>query len=114
MDPSQSVQVIVQYNPSLLGGLLSTVCGVLNLIQLLPAGELCSMTVSSAMGLAQNPSVAHVSVNNAVRGAGSALPVYDYMPQTIQPQSGGGSPIRTPARTSASPSSTVESTSIRI
>ena len=89
MDPNQPVQVIVQYPPSLVGTLLSTVCGVLNLVQVLPGGELCSMTVSSAIALAQNPSVAHVSVNNTLLGAGSVLPVYDYMPQTIQPQNGG-------------------------
>jgi serine protease AprX len=93
MDPNQSVQVIIQHTPSLLGGLLSTVCGVVNLISLLPTGELCSMTASSAIALASKPSVAHVSVNNTILGAGSALPVYDYMPQTIQPQTtGAGTP----------------------
>ena len=85
MAPNAQVQVIVQHNPSLLGGVLSSVCGTLNLIQLLPLGELCSVTVADAMNMAQNPSVAHVSVNNTLQGTGSALPVYDYTPQTIQP-----------------------------
>ena len=40
MPPNQPVQVIVQYAPSLIGGLLSTVCGVLDLIQLLPGGRI--------------------------------------------------------------------------
>jgi hypothetical protein len=53
MPPKQSVQVIVQYAPSLVGSLLSTVCVTLNLIALLPAGELCSTTVAGALGLAQ-------------------------------------------------------------
>src|ERR1700689_3504040 len=87
MPPGQPVQVIVEYAPSLLGGLLSTVCGVLNLIQLLPVGKLCSMTASAAINLAQNPAVAHVSVNNTLQGLGTPLPVYDYMPQTLQPLS---------------------------
>lgn len=87
MAPNQPVQVIVQYAPSLVGNLLSTVCGVLNLIELLPAGELCSMTASAAVNLAQNPAVAHVSVNNTLQGLGTALPVYDYMPETLQPLS---------------------------
>jgi hypothetical protein len=87
MPPNQPVQVIVEYAPTLLGVLTSTVCGVLNLIQLLPVGELCSMTVSAAINLAGNPAVAHVSVNNSLQGLGTALPVYDYMPQTLQPSS---------------------------
>jgi len=85
MAPNEQVQVIVQHNPSLLGGVLSSVCGTLNLIQLLPIGELCSVTVADAMNMAQNPSVAHISVNNTLQGTGSALPIYDYTPQTIQP-----------------------------
>src|SRR5579863_7015377 len=87
MPPNQPVQVIVEYAPSLVGGLLSTVCGVLNLIQLLPLGELCTMTASAAINLAHNPAVAHVSVNNTLQGLGTALPVYDYMPQALQPLS---------------------------
>ena len=83
MAPNQPVQVIVQYTPSLLGGLLSTVCGVVNLLNLLPGGELCSMTVADAVNLAQNPQVAHVSVNNTLQATDSA--VYDYTPQTLQP-----------------------------
>ena len=79
------MQVIVQYVPSLLGSLLSPVCGVLDLVQLLPLGELCTTTVSDAINLANNPSVAHVSVNNTLQGLGSGVPVYDYVPQTIQP-----------------------------
>src|SRR5579863_9789934 len=52
MNPNQQVQVIVQYASSPLGSLLSTVCGLTSLIQLLPTGELCSMTVSAALSLA--------------------------------------------------------------
>ena len=89
MDPNQPAQVIVQYNPSTSGGLQSSLCGVLNFLQQLPVGDLCSMNVSNALGLAQNPAVAHISVNNPIVGAGSAVPVYDYVPRTIQPQSGG-------------------------
>src|SRR5580692_3631422 len=67
MPPNQTVQVIVQYPPSLVGGLVSTVCtatgtllpgvlnlvgtllpGVVELLELLPGGELCSMTVANA------------------------------------------------------------------
>jgi hypothetical protein len=87
MPPGQPVQVIVQYSSSLIGSLLSTVCGTLNLVQLLPGGELCSMTVSAAIGLGQNPSVAHISVNNALQGMTPAVPVYDFVPQTVQPVS---------------------------
>jgi len=89
MAPDQSVQVIVDYAPSITGALSSTICGALNLIELLPAGALCSMTASAAIGLAQNPAVAHVSVDNTVQNLGSALPVYDYMPQALQPSSAG-------------------------
>src|SRR5580658_2719638 len=61
MPPNQTVQIIVQYPPSLVGGLVSTVCGatgtlvpgvvnllgtllpgVVTLLELLPGGELCS------------------------------------------------------------------------
>lgn len=41
--------------------------------------------VSGAINLAQNLSVADVSVNNAVQSAGTSGSVYEYMPQTIQP-----------------------------
>ena len=85
MPPSQQVQVIIQYTPSLLGGLTSTVCGVLNLVQILPLGELCTMTVADALNLARNPQVAHISVNNTLKPTDSA--VYDYTPQTLQPGS---------------------------
>jgi serine protease AprX len=85
--PNQSVQVIVQHTPSLLGGLVSTVCGALDLLQLLPGGELCSMTAADAINLAQNPLVAHVSVNNILQATGTAVPLYDYTPQTLQPAS---------------------------
>lgn len=83
MPPGSPVQVIVQYS-SPLGGLVSGVCGVLQ-IALLPVGELCSTTAANALALAQNPLVSHVSINHLVQGTGQALPVYDYMPQTIQP-----------------------------
>ena len=89
MPPGETVQVIVVHTPTLVGSLLSTVCGMLNLIKLLPLGELCTMTVSAAISLAQNPAVAHVSVNNTLQGLGYALPVYDYMPETVQPLSTG-------------------------
>ena len=87
MEPNQSVQVIVQYTPSLAGSLLSTVCGTLNLLELLPGGELCSTTVSDAVSLANNPAVAHVSVNNLVQAMGAGGPVYDYTPETLRPLS---------------------------
>jgi hypothetical protein len=77
-DQNRQVEVIVQYTPTLIGSLLSPVCGVLNLVELLPVGELCSMTASVAAGLANNPNIAHVSVNNALQG--TATPPYDYMP----------------------------------
>jgi serine protease AprX len=89
-DQNRQVEVIVQYAPTLIGSLLSPVCGVLNLVELLPLGELCSMAASAAAGLANNPNVAHVSVNNALQG--TATPVYDYMPQSIQPASAAGPP----------------------
>jgi hypothetical protein len=41
MNSNQPVQVIVQYNPNLLSVLLSPVCGLLDLIEILPLGELC-------------------------------------------------------------------------
>ena len=87
MNPNQQVQVIVVYAPNLLGFLTSTVCGVTNLLAILPLGELCTLTVDAAITLGQNPAVEHVSVNNSVVSTGTALPVYDYMPQTIQPLS---------------------------
>jgi hypothetical protein len=89
-DPNRPVEVIVQYTPTLIGRLLSPVCGVLNLVELLPLGELCSMTASAAAGLANNPNVAHVSVNNVLEG--TATPAYDYMPQSVQPSSAPGAP----------------------
>ena len=84
MQPNQQVQVIVRYTPSIVGALSSTVCG-LNLLQLLPGGELCSTTASTALGLVQHSAVEHVSINNTVLSASTPLPVYDYSPQTIQP-----------------------------
>jgi serine protease AprX len=89
MDPNRQVQVIVQHSSSLLGTLLSTVCSLTNLLEILPGGELCSTTVAGAMSMANNPMVAHISVNNTLQGtgSGSSLPVYDYTPQTIQPVS---------------------------
>ena len=87
LNPNQTVQVIVQYNEGLVGSLLSTVCGLTNLIELLPTGELCSMTVSAVLNLAQSPFVAHISVDNTLQAASTPLPVYDYMPQAIQPAS---------------------------
>src|SRR5579883_584947 len=91
MDRSQSVQVIVTHTPaslpSLLSGLLSPVCGVLNLIEILPLGELCTMTVGDALNLANNPAVAHISVNNTLTANSPGVPVYDYTPQTLQPSS---------------------------
>jgi hypothetical protein len=80
MAPNQPVQVIVQYVPSLIGDLLSTVCGVLNPIELLPTGELCSMTASAAINLANNSSVAHVSVDNTLQGLGTSSPVSSVLP----------------------------------
>src|SRR5437868_12731904 len=67
MDRNQPVQVIVQHTPNLLSSLLSPVCGLLDLIEILPLGELCTTTVSGAINLAQNPSAAHVSVNNTLQ-----------------------------------------------
>ena len=87
MQANQPVQVIVQHTTSLGGSLLSTVCGVTELLGLLPTGELCSTTVADAMKMAGNPGVAHVSVNNILQGTGTGLPVYDYTPQTLQPSS---------------------------
>src|ERR1035438_9905127 len=84
MDPNQQVQVIVRHHDA---SLLGTLCSGLNLIDVLPGGELCSMTVTNALSLAKDPRVGHVSVNNSLLGTGSALPVYDYTPQTIQPSS---------------------------
>ncbi len=45
------------------------------------------MTVADAINLAKNPAVAHISLNNSLIGTGSALPVYDYTPETIEPTS---------------------------
>ena len=87
MQPTQSIQVIVQPSSSLLGVLTGTLCGVLNLIDILPLGELCTMTVADAMNLAKNPAVAHISLNNSLIGTGSAFPSYDYTPETIEPTS---------------------------
>ena len=102
MASAQPVQVIIQYIPSLLGSLTSTVCGVVNLIQILPLGELCSMTVADAMNMANNPQVAHISVNNILQATDAA--VYDYTPQTLQPVPLPPAPrIRASDRTSVSP-----------
>jgi hypothetical protein len=43
------------------------------------------MTAGSAVSLAHNPSVAHVSINHPLYATGTLQPAYDYMPQTIQP-----------------------------
>src|SRR5437763_12530275 len=68
MDPNQTVQIIVQYTSSA-GGLLSPVCGLLSFIELLPGGELCSTSVLSALALAPNPAVTHISVKNTLQRA---------------------------------------------
>jgi hypothetical protein len=97
MDPNRPYQVIVQHTASLTGVLVSAVCGVANLLELLPGGELCATTAGVAMNLANNPSVAHVSVN-ILQGTGSALPVYDYIPRKPFSQPRHLIPrIRTPA-----------------
>jgi len=68
------------------GTLLNSVCGAVSLLQLLPGGELCSMTVSAALSLAPNAAVAHISINNTLQGTSAGIPIYDYMPQTVQPR----------------------------
>ncbi|HXE55960.1 MAG TPA: S8 family serine peptidase, partial [Tepidisphaeraceae bacterium] len=90
MPANQPVEVIVQHTQTLLGGLLGTVCSTLNLIQILPLGEVCTTTVAGALDLATKPGVAHVSVNNVLFGTGTATPLYDYMPETISPSSTTG------------------------
>ncbi len=61
-DQNRQVEVIIQYVPTLTGALLSPVCGLLNLIEILPLGELCTMTAPARQrALANNPNVAHVS-----------------------------------------------------
>ncbi|MES1258222.1 MAG: hypothetical protein ABUS51_07320, partial [Acidobacteriota bacterium] len=87
MDPSHPVEVIIQHSSSLVGTLLSTVCGVTNLLELLPGGELCSTTVAGALSMMKNPMVGHISVSNTLQGTGSVVPVYDYTPQSLQPSS---------------------------
>ncbi len=62
-------------------------CGTLNLIKLLPLGEVCSMTVAQA-GVGASAVVAHISVDNTLQSLGTSVPVYDYMPETIQPSFG--------------------------
>jgi serine protease AprX len=76
--------VIVQYK-SPASGAPSARCS--NKLLDLPGGSLCSVTAREARTLAQDASVAHVSVNHSLQATGSALPVYDYTPETIHPQS---------------------------
>src|ERR1700735_2077541 len=61
MNPNQSVQVIVKHHDA---NLLGAVCGAVNLIDVLPGGELCSMTVANAVSLGNDVRVSHISVNN--------------------------------------------------
>src|ERR1035438_8358602 len=87
MDPNQPVQIVVQHGSSALGGLLPTVCGALSLIDILPGGDLCSMTVTDPINLANDPRVDHISVNNGLVGTESPIPANEYRPETMEPSS---------------------------
>ena len=91
MNPNQPVQIIVQPADTLPGGLLNALCGTLDLVDILPLGEVCNVTVAGAHLLAHNPKVGHISVNNTLVGTGAPLSAYDYTPQTIQPNSASAS-----------------------
>src|SRR5665213_724234 len=53
-------------------------------------GELRSMTAGAARLAAQSAGVAHVTIDHAIQG--TDVPVYDFTPQTIQPQTFAQSP----------------------
>ena len=79
---SKAVEVIVRFNHGssdhvILGRKLAD----------LPEGGLYSMTPAQAVIVAAQPGTATVSTNRAVFPTGTVTPVYDFMPQTVQPQS---------------------------
>src|SRR5438067_9107894 len=82
-DSDDVVKVIVHQK-----GSSSSICGAKSVANL-PGikGELCAMTASEAKALAQSAN-AHVSLNHSIQG--SAVPVYDYVPQTIHPRLSAG------------------------
>src|SRR5580692_7706896 len=55
-----------------------------SVISHLPNGELCMITPAAAVELSKTSSIAHISVNHTIRATGSALPVYDYLPQSLR------------------------------
>jgi serine protease AprX len=99
--PGEAVQMIVQFAPQTVSPNSATtaITSILSLpsvaaygasiIANLPNGQLCLMTPEAAIALAKTPSVAHISVNHTLHGTGQSapLPVYDYLPQTLHPNS---------------------------
>ena len=90
---STAVQVIVQYStaqmaaPSIASA-TSTIGGTTIKLADLPNGSLLQMTPAAALTLSQSAGVTHISVNHTVRTtADSTIPVYDFMPQTLHPNS---------------------------
>jgi serine protease AprX len=103
LSPNQPVQMIVQFAAQNSSNTATTAAGSITSIASLPSfsnygasiiadlpnGQLCLMTPAAAMALAQTPGVEHISVNHTLHGTGQAapLPVYDYLPQTLHPNS---------------------------
>src|SRR4051812_44695357 len=90
INPSQTVQVIVQYasqtgvSRSALAVASPVLAGAGIKKGDLPGGALFQMSAGAALLLARQSGVKHVSLNHKIQGTGSAVPVYDFMPQTIQ------------------------------
>src|SRR5882724_2757214 len=79
---SRNVEVIVRFSPG-----VSALALPGHKLADLPEGGLYSMTPAQAQLTAQTSGVVTVSTNRPVYSTGSSSPVYDFMPQTIQPQS---------------------------
>jgi len=85
LSPAQLIKIIVKRSGNTVPNYSSQ--GIQKLRILTSGDDLCQGTVSAAIRLSSQSTVNHVSVNQLVQGTGSAKPVYDFMPQTVQPKS---------------------------
>src|SRR5665213_4566509 len=86
LKPSQVVQVIIQYRSANIS--ISAAYGGFKLMDLPNInGEVSRMTAGAAATLAKESGVLNVSMDEVVQSTGTptAVPIYDYMPQTLQP-----------------------------
>ena len=84
MSGSREVDVIITYDASHVAPILGGESRSIKLADL-PGGELRRTTVADALRISALAEVAHVTVNHPIMATGT--PVYDFMPQSIQPVS---------------------------